>query len=206
MEWISDWIRQIILIIFIATFIDLLLPSSSLERYVKLIMGLIIIVSILQPVLQLVLHEEKWSKLSELLAPAVDTDQYSSLKKIQENSTELTQVQQEAIQHQFQNSISSWIKNQVSEKYQVKVVSAKVTANLVKETPVIRKIEVHGIKNQEKSSTDVVQPIAPVDLSQDIQKEQATKIDAKVQQEIQYFIGSAWNIDAKQVTVQIQSK
>lgn len=206
MEWISDWIRQIILIIFIATFIDLLLPNSSLERYVKLIMGLIIIVSILQPVLQLVLHEEKWSKFSELLAPAVDIDQYASLKKIQENSTELTQVQSEAIQQQFQNSISTWIKKQVTEKYDVKVVSAKVTANLNKETPVIQKIEVQGVKNQEKSSTDVVQPIEPVDLSQDMQKEHASKIDAKVQQEIQSFIGSAWNIDTKQVTVQIQSK
>jgi stage III sporulation protein AF len=206
MEWISDWIRQIVLIIFIATFIDLLLPNSSLERYVKLIMGLIIIVSILQPVLQLVFQEDKWSKLSTLLAPAFDTNQYASLKKIQENSTELSGVQQEEIKQQFQNSISSWIEKQVAQKYHVKVVSARVTANLNKDIPVIQKIEVQGIQTQEKSSTEVVKPIESVDLSKDVQKEKIPIQDTKVQQEIQYFIGSAWNIDAKQVTVQIQSK
>jgi hypothetical protein len=62
------------------------------------------------------------------------------------------------------------------------------------------------VKNQANSSPNVVQPIEPVDLSQDMQTEYEPKIDPKIQQEIQYFIGSAWNVNAKQVTVQIQSK
>ncbi|MCH5584182.1 stage III sporulation protein AF [Shimazuella sp. AN120528] len=206
MEWMSDWIRQIILIIFIATFIDLLLPSSSLERYVKLIMGLIIIVSILQPVLQLVLHEDKWLKVSTLLAPALDMDQYTSLRKIQENSSELTRVQQEAIKQQFQSSITSWIEKQVAQKYHVKVVSAKVIANIDQETPVIQKIEVKGVKTGESPASEVVKSIEPIEISRDMKKEEMSKQDAKVQQEIQYFIGSAWNIDTKQVAVQIQCK
>lgn len=206
MEWISDWIRQIVLIIFIATFIDLLLPSSSLQRYVKLIMGLIIIVSILQPVLQFVLNEDKWSKFSAMLAPDFQMDQYVSLKKIQDNSTELTRIQQEEIKKQFQASISAWIEKQVAQKYDVKVVSAKVIVKIDQETPMIQKIEVQGIKTGEQSASEVVKPIEPVDLSREVQYGAEPKRDTKMQQEIQYFIGSAWNMDANQVTVQIHSK
>jgi stage III sporulation protein AF len=205
LEWITDWIRQIVLIIFIATFIDLLLPSSSLERYVKLIMGLIIIVSILQPVFQLIWSEDKWSKLSALIAPAFVSDQYTSLEKIQKNSTQLTQVQQEETKKQFQDSISTWIKKQVSQKYHVKVVSAKVTADFREEIPVIQRIDVQGVKADNHTITGVVKPIEPVEFDQDNTELQNTKQDTKLQQDVQYFIGSAWNLDAKQVIVQIHS-
>jgi stage III sporulation protein AF len=205
LEWITDWIRQIVLIIFIATFIDLLLPSSSLERYVKLIMGLIIIVSILQPVFQLIWSEDKWSKLSALIAPAFVSDQYTSLEKIQKNSTQLTQVQQEETKKQFQDSISTWIKKQVSQKYHVKVVSAKVTADFREEIPVIQRIDVQGVKADTHTTTGVVKPIEPVEFDQDNTELQNTKQDIKLQQDVQYFIGSSWNLDAKQVIVQIHS-
>jgi stage III sporulation protein AF len=205
LEWITDWIRQIVLIIFIATFIDLLLPSSSLERYVKLIMGLIIIVSILQPVFQLIWSEDKWSKFSALFAPAFVSDQYTSLEKIQKNSTQLTQVQREETKKQFQDSISTWIKKQVSQKYHVKVVSAKVTADFREEVPVIQRIDVQGVKADNHTTTGVVKPIEPVEFNQDNTNLKNTKQDTKMQQDVQYFIGSAWNLDVKQVIVQIHS-
>ncbi|WP_028775623.1 stage III sporulation protein AF [Shimazuella kribbensis] len=205
MEWVSDWIRQIILIIFIATFIDLLLPSSSLERYVKLIMGLIIVVSILQPVLQLVLREDKWSELSALFAPALQNDQYTSFEKIKENSIQLTEMQHAEIKKQFQNTITSWIRKQVFQKYNVKVVSAKVTADFSKETPVIKRIDVHGIKVQQDASSEAIKPIETIDVNREMTSEESIKQDTKMQQELQYFIGSTWNIDAKQVNVQVFS-
>jgi hypothetical protein len=168
-------------------------------------MGLIIIVSILQPVLQLILNEDKWSKFSALFSPAFVSDQYTSLEKIQKNSTQLTQVQREDTKKQFQASISTWIKKQVSQKYHVKVVSAKVTADFQGETPVIQRIDVQGVKGDDHTSTGVVKPIEPVDFDQDNTYLKSTKQDTKMQQDVQYFIGSAWNLDAKQVIVQIHS-
>jgi len=50
-DLISAWLKGIILIILFATFMDLLLPSSSMQKYVKLVIGLIIIVTMLTPLL-----------------------------------------------------------------------------------------------------------------------------------------------------------
>lgn len=62
-EWLSDWLKQIILVILIAAFADLLLPNNALQRYIKLIVSLFILMTILSPVVQLLRGD--WSgKLS----------------------------------------------------------------------------------------------------------------------------------------------
>lgn len=53
MEWLTDWLRQIIAVILLAGIIDLLVPSSSYQRYVRLVIGLLILLTLLSPVLRL---------------------------------------------------------------------------------------------------------------------------------------------------------
>ncbi|UOQ85977.1 stage III sporulation protein AF [Gracilibacillus salinarum] len=50
-EYISNWILQIIIYIILAMLVDLLLPSNVLKQYVKLVVGLLLMLIILQPVL-----------------------------------------------------------------------------------------------------------------------------------------------------------
>lgn len=51
--WISDWLRDIVLIILLATFVDLLIPNNALQRYVKVVVSLIILLTVLSPVIAL---------------------------------------------------------------------------------------------------------------------------------------------------------
>ena len=51
-ELLSGWLKQIVILVLIAAFMDLLLPNNSMERYIKLVMGLLIILAILSPVFQ----------------------------------------------------------------------------------------------------------------------------------------------------------
>ncbi|WP_416149552.1 stage III sporulation protein AF [Salipaludibacillus sp. HK11] len=53
MAIISSWITNIILLILFATILELLLPNSSTHRYVKLVVGLMLLVAMLQPVLSI---------------------------------------------------------------------------------------------------------------------------------------------------------
>lgn len=58
MDFISGWLKGIVLIILFASFMDLLLPSSAMQKYVKLVIGLIIIVAMLTPLLMIVNGKE----------------------------------------------------------------------------------------------------------------------------------------------------
>jgi stage III sporulation protein AF len=53
MEALTGWLTQIVLVVLLATFIDLMLPNRTMQRYVKLVVSLFILMTILSPVLQL---------------------------------------------------------------------------------------------------------------------------------------------------------
>lgn len=53
MEFISDWITQIIIFILLATIIDLLTPNLAMSKYIKLVLGLILILILLTPIFSL---------------------------------------------------------------------------------------------------------------------------------------------------------
>ncbi len=57
LDMISDLVSTIIIIIILATFLDLLLPEGSIKRYVKLFIGLLILLTILNPVVSLIDNE-----------------------------------------------------------------------------------------------------------------------------------------------------
>lgn len=48
---VTDWVRNIVMVVLFASFLELLLPSSSMQRFVRVIMGLLILLAILSPVI-----------------------------------------------------------------------------------------------------------------------------------------------------------
>lgn len=53
MELLTDLVTNVVVIVLLSAFLELLLPSSNMQRYVKVIMGLFILVSVITPVLTL---------------------------------------------------------------------------------------------------------------------------------------------------------
>lgn len=53
---LTDWIKNIIFVVLFASFLELLLPSSSMQRFVRVIMGLFIMLAILNPIIGAVQH------------------------------------------------------------------------------------------------------------------------------------------------------
>jgi stage III sporulation protein AF len=51
-DWLAGWLREIIFIVLIAVFIDLLLPNRAMERYVKFVVSLLILLTLLSPVMR----------------------------------------------------------------------------------------------------------------------------------------------------------
>ena len=53
MSFLTSWISNIIIFILLATVIDMLLPNSSLQKYAKMVIGLLLIAIIITPILSL---------------------------------------------------------------------------------------------------------------------------------------------------------
>ncbi|MCM3627345.1 stage III sporulation protein AF [Paenibacillus glycanilyticus] len=51
--WLSDWLKDIIAVIMLAAFVELLLPNKAMLRYARLVIGLLILLTIMSPILRL---------------------------------------------------------------------------------------------------------------------------------------------------------
>ncbi|WJH34295.1 stage III sporulation protein AF [Paenibacillus sp. CC-CFT747] len=71
MSWLSGWLKELIVIIMLASFVDLLLPSRSMERYVKTVISLFILLVLLSPVFKL--FQTGWDP--DKLIPTVESSQ-----------------------------------------------------------------------------------------------------------------------------------
>ncbi len=62
--WFSSWLKDVISVILLAAIVDLLLPNKSMQRYARLVTGLIVLLVILTPLLKLAQGDIQ-GKLSE---------------------------------------------------------------------------------------------------------------------------------------------
>lgn len=53
MTFIGEWLKEIILVVLIAVFIELLLPNRAMERYVRFVVSLLILLTLLSPLMRL---------------------------------------------------------------------------------------------------------------------------------------------------------
>ena len=54
MEMLKDWVRDLVIIVIFANLVEMLLPDSQLRKYLKVVIGFFIFLTILNPVLTLV--------------------------------------------------------------------------------------------------------------------------------------------------------
>jgi stage III sporulation protein AF len=63
MDWLGSWLKSIVLVILLATFVDILLPNHTMQRYVKTVMSLFILLTLLQPLFSLFLQPGSLDRL-----------------------------------------------------------------------------------------------------------------------------------------------
>lgn len=203
----GDWLKQIILLVLVATFLDMLLPSNALEKYVKLVMGLLILMAILSPVFKLLSEKLDLTQLAffEGKEMVATTPQMSSLSNIEEQTNQLKQKQDQLIQQKTEQSMETWIKTHIPKRFAMEVVSADVVAQFTTETPHITKVHlVMKEKSEEAHSEQKVNPVQEVSIHQPSDSITSAPVASEKQQQIQSFIQQTWNLSPEQVEVQME--
>lgn len=96
MTFLMEWVTQIILFIILATIIDLLIPQSSFQKYIKLAIGLILILILLNPVFS-VLNIDIREAVSSSMIKISNEKEISSM----ENLIDLQKKEIESAQHAY---------------------------------------------------------------------------------------------------------
>ena len=147
MNWISNWIQGIIIAVIIGTIIEMLLPEGNCKKYVKVVIGVYILFSIISPVITKVTGSEfRVSDIydinSYIEASTKSTQDYAEINK----ENQIKQI--------YETNLKKDMKQKIEEKgYKVKSIFLELTND---EQYTLKKINISlSLKEQNTEENDV---------------------------------------------------
>lgn len=131
MSWLSGWLKEIIMVVLLATFVDLILPSRSMERYVKLVLSLLILLTLLSPLIKL-LTEATDIKLAGAFNRINQQSGAAgpSLRQIMDQADQMKSRQQQQSLEWAAKEVAAQMKEQVQKESGKRAASVKVVLGM----------------------------------------------------------------------------
>ncbi len=212
-EWLNEWAQGIIVAVIIATIIELILPKGNSKKYVKVIVGIYILFTIISPVIAKVKGNEL--NVNEILDTAkFEKELEKSNSKISEK---LESNNSRSIKDIYVSNLTTDIKNKLKEKG-YNVVSSSINVKDDKNYTIeeinldVNKIENEQADNQEneqevnriesiniekvKIRVDTDNTIDNTEESKNINKNTLTE---EQKHEIKEYLSTTYNIDIKNI-------
>ncbi len=196
MNWISGWIQGIIIAVIIGTIIEMLLPDGNCKKYVKVVIGVYILFSIVSPVITKVTGNE--FRVSDIYD--INTYIEVSAKASQEN---VENSQQNQIKQVYITNLKSDMKQKIQEKgYIVKSLTLEISNN---EQYTLKKIFAQVSKKKEKDSVNnQVESVNEIKITVDNNvenKEENISISTKEQNDLKAYLSSIYNLEEKNINI-----
>ena len=107
MTYLIDLIGNLVLIIFLTTFLELMMPSGSMHGFVKVVTGLFILLAILNPILQIINQENFF----DIPICSISSNIPPNYNLIGEQNEKLAEVNQKLLWQNYQNKLELQIKS-----------------------------------------------------------------------------------------------
>ncbi|MFE6076181.1 stage III sporulation protein AF [Paenibacillus sp. NPDC057886] len=149
MGWLSSWLRELIMIVLLATFVDMLLPNRSMERYVKLVLSLLILLTLLSPITKLLKSDPVGELKRAMTAMDSPSDGNATLEQILAQGRRLQSNEQEQSLQWTAKELANVMKGQIEETTgeQVQSVEVKLAMDTTKpETDLASSVELPVIQ------------------------------------------------------------
>ncbi len=119
-SWISSWAQGIIISVIIGSIIEMILPEGSSKKYIKIVIGIFILFTIVVPVIN------KFKGNSGSMASIIDFDKYSDSKEVV--STNLEKSNNFNIKQMYETNLKVDIKSKIKSKgFEVQDVDLKIS-------------------------------------------------------------------------------
>jgi stage III sporulation protein AF len=201
MEFITEWVTNIILFILLATVIDMLLPNSSMQKYTKMVMGLLLIAIILTPILKII------SKDFEAALTSIHFQQPSEDKNMK-NLIDLKKKEIQASQHAYileelAGRLKKDVKEELMKQYGLEIADIDVEVNTKSDQATLKNLQkVMVLLSRPDTGVKTVEAVKPIVIDTEIPlpSKKATE-EAK---QIAAFLSEKWNVTEDTVEVQIE--
>ncbi|MFN7251149.1 MAG: stage III sporulation protein AF [Anaerobacillus sp.] len=204
MQLLTEWISNIILLILLASVLELLLPNSSLQRYVKMVVGLLLLVIILTPLISIFTKDvDSWVSSIGLSNHLEEKNVQFSLEN---KKKEIQQVTLAYISEQVAVQLKRQVEEEMITKFDKEVVEVMVDLNdfleeddylnsIVQVSILLKKVD---SDIEEGDKTVPVVALVEIDTSKGVEPLQETTTN---KQEILQYLATTWTIPIEKVEV-----
>jgi stage III sporulation protein AF len=202
MQFLTEWVTNIIIFVLLATVIDMLLPNSSLQKYTKIVTGLLLIAIILTPVLKLISKDFEAAFAS---IPIFEQKEEKNMENLIEMKKKEIQASQRAyILETMAVPLKEGTKEELMDQFGLEIANIDVELdetntnfpdNLQKVIVQLRQVEEDG---------NAVEAIKPVEINTN--QPPPTKRMTAQSEEVVTLLAEKWNVSEGAIEVLIEGE
>ena len=194
-NWLRSWSNQVIVAVIIATIIEMILPEGNNKKYIKMIIGLYVLFTIIQPVItkltgnEINLNDFNYKKyLKDTVQVSSSTEQFEDT-----NSKLIKQTYIDSIKRDIQQKI---------EQKGFKVLKCEL--DITQDENLLKNIELNLEKNTKEENTDLNNKIQINEVNiykNTIDEKKKDVISDKDKQELKKYLSEEYKIDANSIKI-----
>jgi stage III sporulation protein AF len=201
MEFLIEWVTNIILFILLATVIDMLLPNTSMQKYTKMVTGLLLIAIILTPIFKLI------SKDFETAMAQIPSFQDPGEKNM-ENLIELQKKEIQASNHAYiletmAVQLEKGVEEELMEQFGLEIAKIELTTQDDSQESFPENLEMVVVHlKQPETKVTTVEAIQPVSI--DTETPLPSKDQTEETEKVAAFLSQQWNVTEKVIEVSVE--
>ncbi|RZT22416.1 stage III sporulation protein AF [Fictibacillus sp. BK138] len=200
MGFLTEWITNIIVLVLLAGVIELLLPGNQFQSYIKMVIGLLILLAMLSPLFKLLNSDmDQVFQAMDLPAAAKEDEIKNSIEK---NKSEIQGAQRAYILEQMAVPMKEKVQEELNKTYELEIVDLQIHTNSGTES--LKPEDITGVKVvlAKHHESAGISEVSEVEVSISDKRDQADK--GEIPEEIVEFLASQWQLDAKQLEVEME--
>lgn len=193
-EFLSSWAQGIIVAVIIATLIEMILPNSSSKKYVKVVIGMYILFTIVSPIIKKLggkdinlntINIEKYER-------QISKSDNTISRKFEDNNTR-------SIKDIYVSNLKADISAKLKEKgYEIDTSDIQIKDD---ENYTIEKITLKLIKMEQKQEKNNEIVINTVEIGNTISQKDSKTLSDDEKQEVKDYISETYDIDKKNINI-----
>lgn len=201
-ELLKGWILNIVVVMILIIFVEIIIPSDKFKKYVKLVTGLVLMIVIINPIVTIMSKEHSLDKLAIQSFAVFDESQ------IERQKQKLDSLQDSQIISVYEEKLIEHIKNDILLISEMK--EANVNVNLEKNVKSKAFGSILGIdaaiidRNNNRANTNEL--IKEVSINVEKTKEQEQSQDTKLIKLIKTKLSETYKIPVDKINIKIQKE
>ena len=193
-EFLSSWAQGIIVAVIIATLIEMILPNSSSKKYVKVVIGMYILFTIVSPIIK---------KLGgkDINLNTIDIEKYE--QQISKSDNTISRKFEDNNTRSIKDIYVSNLKADISAKLKEKGYNIDTSDIQIKddENYTIEKITLKLIKMEQEQEKKNEIVINNVEIGNTISQKDSKTLSDDDKQEVKDYISETYDIDKKNINI-----